>query len=64
MVAMHAVFGLLLAMSDGALTSTTPDGRSQTSENTFGLTKFNPRSRTYTEQLAGWKSRVIAVELK
>jgi quercetin dioxygenase-like cupin family protein len=51
-------------MADGALTSTTPDGQSQTNENTFGLTKFNPRSRTHTEQLVRGKSRVIAVELK
>jgi quercetin dioxygenase-like cupin family protein len=51
-------------MADGALTSTTPDGQSQTSEVTFGLTKFNPRSRTHTEQLVRGKSRVIAVELK
>ena len=51
-------------MADGALTSMTPDGQSQTNEVTFGLTKFNPRSRTHTEQLVRGKSRVIAVELK
>jgi quercetin dioxygenase-like cupin family protein len=51
-------------LADGALTSTTPDGQSQTNEVTFGLTKFNPRSRTHTEQLVRGKSRVIAVELK
>jgi quercetin dioxygenase-like cupin family protein len=51
-------------MADGALKSTTPDGQSQTNENSFGLTKFNARNRTHTEQLVRGKSRVIAVELK
>ena len=51
-------------MADGALKSTTPDGQSQTNENSFGLTKFNARNRTHTEQLVSGKSRVIAVELK
>jgi quercetin dioxygenase-like cupin family protein len=51
-------------MADGALKSTSPDGQSQTNENSFGLTKFNARNRTHTEQLVRGKSRVIAVELK
>ena len=44
--------------------STTPDGQSQTNANSFGLTKFNARNRTHTEQLVRGQSRVIAVELK
>jgi quercetin dioxygenase-like cupin family protein len=51
-------------MADGAVTSTTPDGQSETNEISVGLTKFNARSRTHTEQLVRGKSRVIAVELK
>jgi quercetin dioxygenase-like cupin family protein len=51
-------------MADGALKSTTPDGQSQTNENSFGLTRFNARNRAHTEQLVRGKSRVIAVELK
>jgi len=51
-------------MEDGALASTTPDGQSQTNEITFGLTKFNARNRTHTEQLVRGKARIVAVELK
>ena len=51
-------------MADGALTSTTPDGQSQTNENSFGKTTFNARNRTHTEQLVKGHARVIAVELK
>ena len=51
-------------MAEGSLRSTTPDGQSQVSEYTFGLTKFNARNRTHSEQLVQGKQRVIAVELK
>jgi redox-sensitive bicupin YhaK (pirin superfamily) len=51
-------------MADGVLRSTTPDGQSQTNEISVGLTKFNARNRTHTEQLVRGHGRVIAVELK
>ena len=51
-------------MENGSLKSTTPDGQSQVNPTSFGLTKFNARNRTHTEQLVSGTSRVIAVELK
>lgn len=51
-------------MENGSLKSTTPDGQSQVNPNSFGLTKFNARNRTHTEQLVSGASRVIAVELQ
>jgi hypothetical protein len=77
---MHIILGLTLGaaspmhfhdkdvvvthMADGVLMSTTPDGQSQTDENSFGETTFNARNRTHTEQLVRGHARVIAVELK
>ena len=55
---------VVVYVENGSLKSTTPDGRSQINPNAFGLTKFNPRNRTHTEQLVTGKSRLIAVELK
>jgi quercetin dioxygenase-like cupin family protein len=51
-------------LADGALKSTTPEGETQIAEVSFGLTRFNPRNRTHTEQAVRGQPRVIAVELK
>ncbi len=55
---------VVVYMENGSLRSTTPEGQSQVNPNSFGLTKFNPRNRTHTEQLVTGTSRVIAVELR
>jgi hypothetical protein len=55
---------VVVYMENGALKSTTSDGQSVINENSFGLTKFNPRNRLHTETLIRGKGRAIIVEMK
>lgn len=55
---------IVIYLADGALTSTTPDGKSVVNEHTFGFTKWNNRDRVHTETLTKGRARAIIVELK
>jgi hypothetical protein len=55
---------VVIYLADGALTSTTPDGKKIVNEHAFGYTKFNPRNRIHTETLTRGQARAIIVELK
>jgi hypothetical protein len=55
---------VVIYLADGALTSTTPDGKKTVNEHAFGYTKFNPRNRIHTETLTRGQARAIIVELK
>ena len=48
----------------GAVTSTTPDGKSVISETRFGDVKFGPRNRIHSEILTGGEAHAIVIELK
>ena len=48
----------------GALTSTTPDGKSVVADFKFGGVRFNPRGRSHTEMLASGKAHAVITELK
>jgi hypothetical protein len=55
---------VVIYLADGALTSTTPDGKKTVNDHSFGYTKFNPRNRIHTETLTRGQARAIIVELK
>jgi L-ascorbate metabolism protein UlaG (beta-lactamase superfamily) len=55
---------VVIYLEDGALTSTTPDGKSVVNEHSFGFTKFNDRDRVHSETLSKGRARAIIVELK
>jgi hypothetical protein len=60
----HANDVVVVHLADGVLASTTPDGKTTTNPNSFGLTKFNPRGRIHEEELVKGKASAIIVELK
>ena len=53
-----------LALADGVLASTTPDGKTVQNTNSHGLAKFNPRGRVHEEELVKGKASAVIVELK
>lgn len=55
---------VVVYLENGALKSTTPEGRSVVNPNSFGYTKFNARNRVHTEELIKGQDRAIIVELK
>lgn len=55
---------LVVFEADGALQSTTPDGKTTVSENKFGDVRFNRRDRTHSELLVRGHARAIITELK
>jgi hypothetical protein len=55
---------VVVYLDNGALKSTTPDGKSTVNEITFGLTKFNARDRTHTEEVVRGNARAVMMELK
>ena len=55
---------VVVYLDDGALQSTTPDGKKVVNSYTYGLTKFNPRDRTHTELLVSGHQHAIMMELK
>ncbi len=55
---------IVVYLEEGALKSTTLDGKSVINPNSFGSTKFNARDRIHTEELIRGKDRAIIVELK
>jgi hypothetical protein len=60
----HSRDVIVVQLTDGALRSTTPDGKSVVLNHTFGLAKFSPRNRTHFEELAKGHAHAIMVELK
>lgn len=60
----HDKDALVVFEATGALKSTTPDGRSVTTESRFGDVRFNPRNRTHTEILVSGKPHAVITELK
>jgi len=60
----HARDAIVVYLADGAVKSTTLDGRSAVSQISFGLTKFGVRNRVHSEELVSGKVRAIIVELK
>jgi hypothetical protein len=50
--------------ANGALQSTTPDGKSTVTEITLGKVSFNRRDRTHSETLLSGHARAIVIELK
>lgn len=55
---------VVVYLENGALKSTTPDGKSVVNQVSFGQSYFNPRDRTHSEELVQGKSRAIITELK
>ena len=55
---------VVVFLGDGALASTTPDGKLTVTPHTNGVTRFNPGNRLHTETLVSGDCRVIVVELK
>jgi quercetin dioxygenase-like cupin family protein len=55
---------VVVYLLDGALESTTPDGRRIVTAVTAGMTRFNARDRVHSEQLVKGQSRAIITELK
>jgi hypothetical protein len=55
---------VVVYLDNGALKSTTPDGKSTVNEISFGLTKFNARDRTHTEEVVRGNARAVMMELK
>ena len=60
----HDKDALVVYLKDGALRSTTPDGKSVVNQLTVGKTTFNARDRVHTETLVEGESRAIIMELK
>jgi hypothetical protein len=60
----HDKDALVVYLKDGALKSTTPDGKSVVNPLTVGKTTFNARDRVHTETLVEGESRAIITELK
>ena len=55
---------VVVYLDNGALKSTTPDGKSTVNEISFGLTKFNARDRSHTEEVVRGNARAVMMELK
>ena len=55
---------VVVFMENGAIRSTTPDGKSSVNDTWFGLTRFSPRDRVHVEELVKGKARAIILELK
>jgi len=55
---------VLVYLDDGALKSTTPDGKSVVNEYSFGQIKFNPGNRAHSELLVKGQQHAIMTELK
>jgi hypothetical protein len=55
---------VVVYLKNGALKSTTPDGKSVVNSLTVGKTTFNARDRVHTETLVEGESRAIITELK
>jgi hypothetical protein len=55
---------VVVYLADGSLKSTTPDHKDTVNEISFGLTKFNPRDRTHTEEVVKGNARAVMMELK
>jgi hypothetical protein len=55
---------VVVYLENGALKSTTPDGKSTVNEISFGLTKFNARDRSHTEEVVRGNARAVMMELK
>ena len=60
----HDKDALVVYLKNGALRSTTPDGKSTVNTLTVGKTTFNARDRVHTETLIEGESRAIITELK
>jgi hypothetical protein len=60
----HDKDALVVYLKNGALKSTTPDGKSVVNPLTVGKTTFNARDRVHTETLVEGESRAIITELK
>ena len=60
----HDKDALVVYLKNGALKSTTPDGKSIVNPLTVGKTTFNARDRVHTETLVEGESRAIITELK
>jgi hypothetical protein len=60
----HDKDALVVYLRNGALKSTTPDGKSVVNPLTVGKTTFNARDRVHTETLVEGESRAIITELK
>jgi hypothetical protein len=60
----HDKDALVVYEETGALKSTTPDGRSVTTECKSGQVRFSPRNRSHTEILARGKAHAVITELK
>jgi len=55
---------VVVYLDDGALSSTTPDGKRVVNHYSFDFVKFNPRDRTHTELLVDGHQHAIMTELK
>jgi hypothetical protein len=55
---------LVVYEADGALQSTTADGKSTVNENKFGDVRFNKRDRVHTELLLRGHAHAVITELK
>lgn len=55
---------VVVFMDNGELKSTAPDGKSDMIPISIGLARFNPRTRTHTEELVSGAARAIITELK
>ena len=60
----HDKDAVVVYLRNGALRSTTPDGKSSVNQLTVGKTTFNARDRAHTESLIEGESRAIITELK
>ncbi len=55
---------VLVYLENGALQSTTPDGKSVVNQYSFGQIKFNPGNRVHSELLVSGTQHAIMTELK
>jgi hypothetical protein len=55
---------VVVYLEDGALMSTTPDGQKTLNEYAVGMTRFNLRDRSHTEELVKGTQRAIITEFK
>ncbi len=60
----HDKDALVVYLKKGAVKSTTPDGKSDVTARTVGMTVFNARARVHTETLVEGESRAIITEFK
>jgi quercetin dioxygenase-like cupin family protein len=60
----HSRDVVTIYFDEGAVASTTPQGERTVNDHHPGEVRFNPRNRIHTEQLAGGKVHIVAVELK